>query len=220
MTSARHYVMTLLRSLFGQARTNVGTMLRGHPPADEQTSAIFEAEGRSRCQRGARTLCLLAIALITASAIINAVTPAKQSFLLLQVRLSAILALGFILWLLRTSYGHRYPRELVLLTVAGLAVTLETLAFHTGGQASEQQYRLNFLILAAAVFMSCSPAWSVLVSLTVVGLHVLVTVATEHSMESPQSLRNLGLLIASSGTALWSKQPAVQSSSWHPITGF
>ena len=68
------------RPLLDRVGTSVATLLRGHPPADEQTAATFDREGRSRCRRGARTLCLLAVALITASAILNTVSPRGALF--------------------------------------------------------------------------------------------------------------------------------------------
>jgi PAS domain S-box-containing protein len=136
------------------------------------------------------------MAFTVASAIISYATRADHLLALSGIRLATVLILGIILWLLQTAQGRRWPRELGLLAVVVVSISIEALAAHTVGQRYEHGW-LNVVILGAAVLMTWSPAWSAAASLIVVGLYVCGTLTSTGLVGGPEFLRDLGYLMAS-----------------------
>jgi PAS domain S-box-containing protein len=176
-------------------------LLRGVRPTPRDAAVEFLREGRWRCERGARAFCQGVIGLLCASAAVS-YAAGEPAAVLLPLRAAGGGLLVCILASLRSAPGRRRARELALLIVVVTAVTMELLAAHTGGPASNQHERLNLVILGAAVFMSWERLWSGVAALLVLAVYLTGALFTDALRAGPEILQHAGLLVASGAGAL------------------
>lgn len=166
---------------------------------DPEQAAAFEAEGHTRCADGARTLAQLAIAMLLANAVVSLAVGEPHAGRLFELRLLGSVAIGAVLWHLRSN--PRHPRLYALAIILMLGATIEALAAWTGGPESQQHDRLNLVVFAAGFLITWPVRWMALAGGGITAEYLLSALASG-GFTAPSLLVDAGSLAMSSVAAV------------------
>jgi hypothetical protein len=168
----------------------------------EALHAAYEAESRRRCHRGVGAFCLIAGALILATAPLDQVRFPERAGALLLVRVGGAAALAALFGLLQSGPGRRHPRAFGVFAAAAAGAVVDTLVLATGGEASPVNVSMTLVLLGVAAIIPWPAAWSALACLVVVGGYVGGALAVEETPLGARFVDNLLVLSAVSALAV------------------
>jgi signal transduction histidine kinase len=169
------------------------------PGADPALRAAYEAESTMQSRQGAQTMCLLAIHLVPLFGVLDAVVFPEHIDLFLRLRLACVILNAGVLWLLQRPFGHRHAVGLGVVVALSVAGMVEVMVMVTGAAASPYYAGLNIVLLAVALLMTCSPAWSLLTSCLILAGYFVPVLVSDGPLDRRLLVNNGFFLV---GTAL------------------
>jgi signal transduction histidine kinase len=145
------------------------------PPATPELRAAYDRECAARWRQASRVSCLLAILLVPAFLLLDAIAVPAWLRVYFVVRMSAMAVLAGILWLLARPFGARHGLALSVGVALILGFMIDAMTIPTGGAASPYSAGPNLIIVAIAVVMQWRPLCSALVCLALTAGYVLCT---------------------------------------------
>jgi len=151
-------------------------MPRLEPPRETpELRAAYEFECGRRWRHAAQVSCQLAIPLVAAFSILDALAIPEWFFVFLYVRLSVVLLLAGILWMLQQPFAERRGLAFSVGVAVILGFMIDAMTLPSGGATSPYWAGVNLIIVAIAVVMQWRPLCSALVCATLIGGYVVCT---------------------------------------------
>ncbi len=158
--------------------------------------AAYAAESRALCWRGAVVACVLAIILVPAFCVLDAVACPEHFRLLLGVRLGCVVILAGILGVLHTRWGRRRGLGLGLAIALVCGFMIDGMTTVTGGAASPYYAGVNLVMVAVALLMPWPPRWALLTCVMLIGCYAGCLVVVGSVGSSAALVSNLCFLVA------------------------
>ena len=128
-----------------------------------------------RWRHAAQVSCLLALPLVPAFSILDALAIPRWFYVFLLVRLSVVVLLAAILWLLQQPFAQRHGLALSVGVALTLGFMIDAMTLPSGGATSPYYAGINLIMVAIAVVMQWRPLCSALVCATLIGGYVVCT---------------------------------------------
>ncbi len=149
-------------------------MPRREPSSETpQLRAAYEAECGARWRLATQVSCLLAIPLVLAFSVLDALAIPRWFLVFLYVRLSVIALLAAVLWLLQRPFAERHGLAFSVGVAVILGFMIDAMTLPSGGATSPYWAGVNLIIVAIAVVMQWRPLCSALVCTTLIGGYVV-----------------------------------------------
>ncbi len=163
-------------------------------PPEASLEAAYEVESTALCWQGARTACLLALALVPLFGVLDVVLFSAHAWFFLKLRLVCLAGLMLVLWLLRRPFGRRHGLGLGVLVATMCGVMIDVMTLVTGAESSPYYAGVSLVLLAIALLMPWPPRWSLLTSAALVAGYVAPILARGRITDGPSLVNNLFFL--------------------------